>query len=357
MSQSDRERILEEIRISRIPASPELRDRVRAIAATPPPTPPGRTVWRRELPWRRIALVAVPACLAVAAAAALSAGLLESGNTNRPEAVRRGHTTTVFNEAQTAGPADTATPAPALKSAGSGSAGGAAGLPATSGRAQLYEAELTLKIRDLSAATKRALRLTHDFHGYVRSVDYGSGTERGSAYLVVRVPVGSVQEALVKYSAIGRILDQHVSIQDVQAQVDRRFRQLQAQRDRIAKLQAKLESPSLSSAERTAIENRLVAARRQLVGLQRAQAALRRQTSYATVSLDLRSSAKTVVVPSEPGRIGRALHRSGEIVADEAKVLVYVLIVGAPFFVLGALALAGVRLRRRHSEARLLSTS
>jgi Domain of unknown function (DUF4349) len=171
------------------------------------------------------------------------------------------------------------------------------------------------------------------------------------------VPVGSVQTAIVEYSAIGEILDQHVSIEDVQPQVDRRFRQMQAQRDAIAKLQAKLESPSLSPAERTVLENRLVAARRQLVALQRAQAALRRQTSYATVSLDLRSSAKAVAVPSEPGRIGRALHRSGEILADEVKILVYVLIVGAPFFVLGALAYVAARLRRRQSEARLLSTS
>ena len=64
-----------------------------------------------------------------------------------------------------------------------GAAGGT-GLPTTPGRAQLYESELTLKVKSLSAATKRALRLTRSFNGYVRSVEYGSGTERGSAYLV-----------------------------------------------------------------------------------------------------------------------------------------------------------------------------
>ena len=344
MSQPDHEAILEQIRGARIEASPGLRARVRAIAASPPPTAP-----RRAVPWRRIVLVAVPACLAVAAAASLGAGVLDSGGKGQNQAAGRERAAVPYAQGQS----DTL--APALKSAGG--SGGAAGLPATSGRAQRYEAELTLKVDDLSAATKRALRLTRGFHGYVRNVEYGSGTDRGSAYLVVRVPVGSVQKAIVEYSAIGRILDQKVSIQDVQPQVDRRFRQMQTQRDAIAKLQTKLESPSLSSAERAALENRLVAARRQLVVLQRAQAALERQTSYATVSLDLRSKAKAVAVPSEPGRIGRALHRSGEILADEAKVLVYVLIVGAPFFVLGALAFAAMRVRRRQNEARLLSTS
>ena len=346
MSQPDHGAILDRIRASRIEASPELRARVRAIASAPPPMERAR----RELPWRRIALVAVPACLAVAAAATLSAGLLDSGQQSRPEAVRRGLAPAPLSAK--GGARDSA--APSLKPVGSGSV---SGLPATSGRAQLYEAELTLKVSDLSAATKRALALTRGFHGYVRSVDYGSGTERGAASIVVRVPVGSVQEAIVRYSAIGRILDQHVSIRDVQPQVDERFRRMQAQRDLIAKLQARLESPSLGADERTRVENRLVRARRQLVELQRAQAALGRQTSFATVSLDLRSGAKAVAAPGGPGRIGRALHRSGEILADEAKVLVYVLVVGAPFLVLGGLALAGLRVRRRRDEARLLSTS
>jgi hypothetical protein len=349
MSQPDHDAILDQIRSSRIEASPELRARVQAIAASPPPARPSR----RELPWRRLALVAVPACLAVAAAATLSAGLLDSGKQSRPQAVADELAPAPLSVTRGERQAGSAAPAP--KSAGSGS--GSAGLPATAGRAQRYEAELTLKAQDLSAATKRALRLTRGLHGYVRSVEYGSGTERGSAYVVVRVPVGSVQQAIVDYSAIGRILDQHVSIRDVQPEVDRRFRRMQQQRDAIADLQAKLESPSLTSAERTVLEKRLVAARRELVALQRAQAALARQTSYATVSLDLRSGAKAVAVPSEPGPIGRALHRSGEILADEAKVLVYVLIVGAPFFVLAGLAFAGVGARRRRAEARLLSTS
>jgi hypothetical protein len=343
MSQPDHEAILDQIRASRIEASPALRARVRAIAASPPPDAPRRTV-----PWRRIALVAVPACLAVAAAASLAGGLLDSGRKGENQAARGERAVTPLSQS-----APTDTLAPTLKSAGSGGAS----LPATAGRAQRYEAELTLKVDDLSAATKLALRLTRRFNGFVRSVEYGSGTERGSAYMIVRVPVGSVQKAIVEYSEIGRILDQKVSIQDVQPQVDARFRRMQAQRDAIAKLQARLENPALSPADRAALENQLVAARRRLLALQRAQTALRRETSYATVSLDLRSTAKAVVVPGNPGRIGRALHRSGEILADEAKVLVYVLIVGAPFFVLVALAFAGVRVRRRQTEARLLSTS
>jgi hypothetical protein len=294
--------------------------------------------------------VLVPACLAVALAGALAVGLATSGK-------KSPHLTSV-----TAAPAfsseaqrDTATPAapPSAKAAGTG---GAAGLPTTPGRAQLYESELTLKVKSLSAATKRALRLTHSFNGYVRSVEYGSGTERGSAYLVLRVPVGSVQDAIVRFSALGEILDQHVSIRDVQPQLDKRFRAMQTLRDAIARAQARLESPTLSADERKALENELVASRRQLLELRREQTRLRRQTSFATVSIALRSTDKAVVVPHDDGRIGRALDRAGSILLDEAKVVVYVLIVGAPLFALLALGLGSLRVRRRRTEARLLST-
>ena len=353
---SQREAIEEQIRRSQITASAELRSRVQEIAAAEPPAKAPRRELR--LPRRRWTLVLVPATIAVALAGALAIGLTTSGKGNRRAAVE----TPLERQAT---PATSATGsvandgalAPAPKSAGGVAGGAGSSLPATAGRAQLYESELTLKVKSLSAATKRALRLTSTFNGYVRSVEYGSGTDRGSAYLVLRVPVGSVQAAIVRFSALGEILDQHVSIQDVQPQLDRRFRQMQSARDAIAKLQAKLESPSLSAAARQELENELVAARRSLVVLQRAQTRLQRQTGFATVSMDLRSAEKAVAVPHDPGRIGRALDRAGSILVDEAKVVLYILIVGAPFFVLAALWLGALHARRRRNEARLLATS
>src|SRR5581483_9370711 len=215
--------------------------------------------------------------------------------------------------------------------------------------------DLALEVKNLSAVTKTALKLTRGFHGYVQTIDYGSGRERGSAHMVVRVPVGSVQDAIVRFSTLGRIVDQHVSVRDVQPQLDQRFRTMQAVRDQITKLQARLENPNLSDADRKALENQLVASRRRLVELQRAQAAQRRQASFATVALALRTAEQAPVVPSRPGRIDRALDRSGSILLDELKVAVYVLIVGAPILLLAALALAGTRVRRRRIETRLLA--
>jgi uncharacterized protein DUF4349 len=343
---------LDEIRTSRLVASPELRERVRGLAATVPPAPP-----RRAVPWRRWSLVLVPACLALAATGALVAGLATSGK-KQGQAVAHGEAARRQVAQPTLPAPSSADQAGPLSLAGKTAAGGsgAAGLPTSPGRAQLYEAELILEVKDLSAATKSALKLTRGFHGYVQTIDYGSGGERGSARMVVRVPVGSVQEAIVRFSALGRILDQQVSIRDVQPQLDKRFRALQSLRDQISKVQAKLENQSLTEPQRKALENELVAARRRLVVLQRAQTAQQRQASFATVSVALQRSDKGVAVPHEPGRIERALDRSGSILLDELKVVVYALIVGAPLLALVGLALAGTRIRRRRIEARLLGT-
>jgi hypothetical protein len=329
--------LLDQIRSARIPASAELRARVLALASAVPPAPP-----RRRFAARRTALVLVPAAVAVAVAGALVAGLEGSGRkptvdaAPAPQPLARGEATT------------------RERAVGGGAAGS---IPATPGRAQRYESELTVKVASLSAATNRALRLTRSYRGYVRSVDYGSGTDRGSAYLVVRVPVGRVQEAIVRFSALGEIVDQHTSIQDVQPAVDRRFRQMQATRDVIAKLQARLESPALTADERRSVEDRLVAQRRRLLVLQRRQAALLRQTRFATVSLSLRSDGDSAATSSPPGRIERALDRSGSILLDELKIAVYVLLVSAPLLVVLALSLAGSRMWRRRAEARLLGRS
>jgi Domain of unknown function (DUF4349) len=360
MSQPEYEAIVNEIRSSRIQASPELRARVRELAATVPPAPP-----RREFRWRRPVLVLVPAALAIAVAASLAIGLATSDKPKPLSASGGGTAETRREQPQTSLPfSATGAPPPAADStlaqrekSTAGGISGAGSLPATPGRAQLYESELTLKVKNLSAATKSALRLTRLFHGYVRTVEYGAGTERGSAYMTLRVPIGSVQEAIVKFSALGEILDQHVSIQDVQPTVDKRFRQMQAIRDSIAKLQAKLQSPTLTADERNALENELVAQRRSLVVLQKQQQALARQTSFATVELALRTADKEVVVPHIPGKIERTLDRAGSILLDEVKVALYVLIVGAPLLALAALLLGGVRIRRRRDEARLLASA
>ncbi len=333
------EAIVRELKAGALAAPPRLRERVLEIAGRPPEPPQPFRLSPPRLGLRRAALVLVPACLVLALAAAVAVGLVTSGS-ERERSAAPPATARELGRA-----ADSAAPALGAK---------ASGLPATIGRAQLYEAELTLRVRELSTATKRALQLARGFGGYVRTVDYGSGEEGGRASLVLRIPVGRVQEAIVRFSALGEILGQHVSIRDLQPQLDRRFRQMQGLRREIAKLQARLLDPGLTAAERATIEADLVAARQRLVAFQREQAAQRRLASFATVSLVLQADGAKPVRPETRNRIERALDNSGSILLDEAKVLVYAAVVGAPFLAVLALGIAGFRARRRRAERRLL---
>ena len=204
-------------------------------------------------------------------------------------------------------------------------------------RAQRYSAQITLRVESLSDVTQDALRQTRALGGYVRTVDYGEGRGEGTARLVVRVPIGRVQTAILRFSELGAILDQHVSVRDVQPGLDRRFA-------RIAELRRMV--PTLSGDD-------LATAQAQLEALQAAQAREQRQASFATVSLDL-TTAEKEVVPTPPGRIERAFERASDVLAAEAVALVYAGVVAAPFILLGLVLVIAVRAARSRMDKRLL---
>ncbi len=300
--------LVRELRSAQPEAPPALRERVREIAARPPV--PER---RPRLTW----LLAPAAAAAVAGAVAI--GIVSSaGEPSQQLATPEAGRTLKQGDAANVGASD----APVA--------------PGT--RAQLYSADITLRIRDLSGETQEALRITRGLGGYLRVVDYGEGTGRGTADLVLRVPIGRVQQAIVRFSQLGTILDQQVRVRDVQPQLDRRFK-------RIAELQRTI--PTLAGAA-------LAAAQAELEALRTAQARERRQASFATVSLHLTTKDADAAVPEPPGRIERALERAADVLAAEVVAVIYALVVAAPFILLGIALFGWARMLRRRADRRLL---
>jgi hypothetical protein len=333
-----------ELRATQVGAPPELRERVRTLLAADRQPPAPR---RRRLPVGRLTLAAAPLAAALAVGATFVAGLFSASAPERSagrETILAQHAASL--RAATTGDLRAKEPA---RAAPESAVGSAATLAPTLGRAQQYEADLHLWVRNLSRAAKRALALTRSLGGYVRSVDYAEGSSAGGADLVVRVPVGAVQTAIVRFSALGAIVSQHVDIQDVQPRIDARFRRLQALRLEIAKLQA----TPLDAAG----AQKLARLRRQLRALQREQAQAIRRTSFATIALSLTTRKARAAPPAAPSRIDRALDRAGGILLDEAVVVVYMLVVGGPIAVLAALVLGGGRALRRRGDTRLLERS
>jgi Domain of unknown function (DUF4349) len=316
--------LVRELRAARPTAPDPVRERVRQIAARPP-----APVRRRRLSW-----VLAPTA-AVAVAAAVTIAVVDSGNQPRDLAATDVAPKARQGESQSPLQSDSALAA-------------RSGAPVAPGRrAQLYRAEMTIRVRDrdLSDATQEALRITRGVGGYVRSVEYGSGDRSGFADLVLRVPIGRVQDAIVRYSNLGTIVEQHVSVRDVQPEIDRRFARIQRLKRDLAALSG--DSSIAALARRDQLEAELAA-------LQAAQRAQRAKASFATVAVRLTTKDAAVVPPGPPGRIERALDDAVGVLEAEAEALVYALVIGAPFVLAGIALLALARAHRRRADQRLL---
>ena len=216
----------------------------------------------------------------------------------------------------------------------------------SSSRLQRQDVSMRLRVDDLSRATQSAVRDTLRLGGYVASANYGTNEARGDSLLQLRVPVANVQKAIARFTDLGTILAQRISVVDLQAGVDRIDRRLAAQLKVIETLEAKSD---LTAAERT----RLEAARRTVRQLTRGRTSLERQGAYAKFSLQL-TTQQAAEKKEAPGRFDKFWGDAGDILGKEAIGVLYALVIVGPFAILAALAFFAERSRRRRADHRLL---
>jgi hypothetical protein len=332
-----------ELRSARPSASPDLRERVLAVAAREEPRRPRRVTLP---PLRRVALVAVPALVAVAVGGALVHGLVHSGKSAQKVAPS---TSTLTRGAAGEGQA---VPLPQREvgkdQALTGKQPFSTVLPNTTSRLQQYGAFMRLQVKNLDAlsdATKRAMRFARLVGGYVAYVRYSSPAQgQGSASLIVRVPIDRVQDVIEEYSNLGTILSQKVSVVDVTKAVEEESREIA----RLQALIARLEAGGVTPAERY----RLNEAKARLDYLTKHKAATVRRAQFARVTLELATKPKQAAAAA--GRFDRMMSDAGGVLLREAEILLYALIVAGPLFLLGLGAVMVGRMQRRRFEQRLL---
>jgi hypothetical protein len=335
-------------------ATETLRDRVRAIAAAEPVQRPSPFARLSRISLRRFAFVAVPATAVVLLGTAGVVGLLDSGSP--PQVESSAASRALRGQTQAPTPTAGATTTPQLKASAPPAAADAATPAPTTGRAQRYSAQLSLAVKDvdgLSAATQKALQITHDLGGYVVSVSYAT-SDTGVSALTLKVPTTNVQDALVRLTGLGKIVSQQVQIDDLQAQVDELTKRETALRVQIARLSARLAGTDLDAETRATLEARRDAARAELARVRTTRAQVNGEARYATIQLTLQTSQSATVVPV-PSRWDDALHRAGEILTAEATFVLYALVIVGPFALLGLLIWLGRRGIRRRQDAQLLS--
>jgi len=369
--------LITELQAARPAADGALRDRVRTIAATEPERRPSPFSRLSRFSPRRFALVAVPAAAVVLLGLAGIAGLLDSGS--RPQAVATGRADSLHPSASTGstagggatasggaiaapsaagstGPGSVQELAPQLK-AGATTASDAATPAPTAGRAQRYSAQLTLSVKDIDAlsnATQQALQITRDLGGYLVTASYAT-SDTGVSSLTLKVPTVNVQDAIVRLSGLGKIVAQQVQIDDLQGQVDELTKREGVLREQIARLSARLAASGLDAETEATLQARRDAARSALTQVRVARGQVNAEARYATILLSVQTR-QSAVVPVVPSHFDRALDRAVEILALEAMIVLYALVIVGPLALLTLVAWFSRRGLRRKQDEQLLST-
>jgi hypothetical protein len=247
---------------------------------------------------------------------------------------------------------------PARAAAG---ASGAGVLPVDRNRLQRYQLWMELQVEDrgrLSRATQRAIAIVRGMGGYVAGADVATRTTGpGRAQLALRVPIGSVQQAIARLAALGTIQAQHVALQDIQPRLDRAARQVNALRRSIAILQARLTHPKLTAEQKVRLQSQLAAARKGLALATRTIAGVHEKGAYATLALALETPYRTAVIHHAgppPNRFEQAARHALDALTAAGVGAIWVVILGTPVAVLLVLAWVVARTGRRRSERRLL---
>jgi hypothetical protein len=333
---STSEAILRDLRALELDAPAALRERVRALGEPPP---------RRTLPyipWRRSLLVLAPACALALVSAAVVHGVLSSGEP-KPQAI--------VHERTLEFGAGGAVLSPSVRSPL---------VPPAPGRHQDYEASMTLRVKDLDALTDRtneAMQVVRSYGGYVASVQQSTSVgQPGEADLVLRIPVGHVEDAIVRLSELGTVLARQVSIVDLE-------QTLRQQRARILRLKLFVARATeqlkgdLPADVRLRLQLQLQAAREELARATRANRATLDEAAFSHVALTLTTQkAASPVQKGSAGRFERAARDAGSFLAGAGAVILFLLIVLSPLLVLGVAFVFGLRAYRRREERRLLAT-
>jgi hypothetical protein len=232
-------------------------------------------------------------------------------------------------------------------------------------RNRLVHADATLQVRvaDRSAlthATNQATQIVGALGGYAQSVQYQSSRNgAGNAFLQLRVPVGKAETALTKLGALGTLVSQQVSTQDLQQQLTQQTDSIGTLRREIAVYVQALQSASLSATERVALQIKLSNARHSLKLLKKARTATGASGATANISLTLTTNKDAGIVPAHhtTGRFDRLLGSAARFLALEGIIVLYALVVLSPFLIIGGITWWILRERRRREESRLLASA
>jgi hypothetical protein len=304
---------------------------------------------------RRTALAVACVLVAVAGVAAVGIFTEQQGNDDEAAAPAPAAETTVDVGAAEA--PVLAAPSPGFLSKGqrvtldSADEAAKAPLPPT-GRAT--DVRLWMEVRlpgadELSAAAAEAMAITRELGGWVAASDIDTEGTEGRAELALRVPVGRVEDAVVRLGELGTVTGERVATVDLQTGIDQRDLRIVRLERAINELQLKLASGTLSPEEE-------LRARLQVERHENAieDLAAQREAATSELSLVLHTREAAAKEEKDEGGVAGAAGNALDFLAAAGTIALFLVIVLSPVVLLLVLLWLAFRARSRRVEARLL---
>ena len=214
-----------------------------------------------------------------------------------------------------------------------------------------------LRLRDadeLAGAAGEAMAITRSLGGWVAGSDVDSSGREGEAELQLRVPVGRVEDAVVRLSGLGTVTGQRMETVDLQVGIDARDRRLE-ELDRAIRLgELRLEIRTLEPEERLRIEIRLERQRAARADLLRANTRDRREAATSELTLLLHTREAPAAAEKDEGEAAGAARDALRLLGAIGIVALFLAIVLSPVVLLAVLVWLALRSRSRRIETRLL---
>jgi hypothetical protein len=188
----------------------------------------------------------------------------------------------------------------------------------------------------------------------VAASDIDTEGNEGRAALALRVPVGRVEDAVVRLGELGTVTGERVATVDLQTGIDQRDLRVERLERAIRELQLRLASGTLTPEE--ALRARLQVERHEnaIEDLERANLAARREAATSELALVLHTrEAAAKAEKDETGAAGAA-RDALDFLAAAGTIALFITIVLSPVVLLLALLWLAFRARSRRIEAELL---
>jgi hypothetical protein len=207
---------------------------------------------------------------------------------------------------------------------------------------------------ELSAAAAEAMAVTRELGGWVAASDIDAEGNEGEARLALRVPVGRVEDAVVRVGDLGTVTGERVATFDLQRGIDRRNDRIERLERAIRVLQLRLDSGTLTPEEELRARLQIERHENEIEDLQNAIRADRREAATSELSLVLHTREAAAKQEEDEGGAAGAARAALDFLAAAGTIALFLVIILSPIALLLVLLWLAFRARSRRVEARLL---